>query len=129
MEKHGEIQIQLDGQILRVTAVGAFNLEGTRSAYQRIEVAATQIYQRPWAKLTDFRECMLGAPECLELIGFHNQWCLQHGCIGMALVVSNAFVRDLYKVQNPTDGLPIAVFTDPDTAHAHLLDLLATQQR
>ncbi len=125
MSTHGDIQIQLDRQLLYVRACGAFNLEGTRTAYSQIEAAAAQIYHQPWVKLSDFRECMLGGPECLTLIGIHNQWCLAHGCIGMALVVANAAVRDIYQAQTAASGLPLRIFTEPDSARQHLLALLA----
>lgn len=128
MSIHGDVHIRLDGQLLWVRAIGAFNLEGTRSAYQQIEAAAAQLYHQPWVKLSDFRECMLGGPECLAPIGRHNQWCLAHGCIGMALVVANAAVRDIYQAQTAASGLPLHIFTEPETAREHLLALLAAHR-
>lgn len=122
-EIHGDITVSTEGNLLLVVAHGAFNLEGTRRAYAAIEAAAAPLLTRPWFKLTDFRDCMLGGPECLALISQHNQWCVAHNCQAMALVVENAVVRDIYRARTAASGLPLTIHTNVDEARHYLLGL------
>ncbi|MBQ1782386.1 MAG: hypothetical protein II007_01890 [Gammaproteobacteria bacterium] len=123
-EIHGDVTVNAEGRLLLVVAHGAFNLEGTLRAYAAIEAAAAPLLAAPWVKVTDFRDCMLGGPECLELISRHNQWCITHNCQAMALVVENAVVRDIYRARTAASGLPLTIHTSLDEARQQVLTLL-----
>ena len=126
-EIHGDITVSAEDRLLLVVAHGAFNFEGTRRAYAAIEAAAAPLIAAPWVKVTDFRDCMLGGPDCLELIIRHNQWCVAHNCLAMALVVENAVVRDIYRARTAASGLPLTIHTSVDEAHQQVLAVLANR--
>lgn len=128
-EQHGTTQVERRGSVIYARIEGAFNLIGAAAGIAKVEALAANYGDAPWGKLTDMRGCMLGAPDTLPLITSHNQWCADHGCIGIALVVDTGLVKELYIRNSQGCSLVIATFHSPEEANNWLIQRLDEARR
>lgn len=113
MQPHGDIQLELQGNILIIIPKGPFNIEGAIIAVAKYKDSIEQKNLTKWYRLDIWDEDSMGTPEALEHSIEVFNWSQRHGCMATAIVVSNTIQSGIARKIIPQ---PMAVCYDKSVA-------------
>lgn len=87
--KHGESFISIDGDIITVKAIGAFNLEGIVKVITELELIIDNFCQKEFKLLFDYLQTDGGTPEVFEKINECNVWINSQNMVAKALIINS----------------------------------------
>jgi hypothetical protein len=90
MNKHGDLQVSWEGNILIIKAKGAFNEEGALAGIIEIKKIVSTKNLVSWHRLGFWDEEYLGSPSTLEMFKEVHEWCSENGCEKVGVVVCNS---------------------------------------
>jgi hypothetical protein len=95
MNRHGELQLSWEGNILIVKAKGAFNNEGALAGVIAIKKLVSTKNLPSWHRLGFWDEEYLGSPSTLQMFKEVHEWCSENGCGRVAVVVCNSLQENV----------------------------------
>lgn len=87
--EHGQSEIVIEGQIIHVRLIGAFNDFGANEYIRKVKQAILSFENSAIVMLIDDRALDGGTPESYQLIDEYNQWCKTQNILGKAIVTTN----------------------------------------
>ncbi len=87
--KHGESFISVDGDIITVKAIGAFNLEGIVKVITELELIIESFCQKEFKLLFDYSQTDGGTPEVFDKINECNVWLNSQNMVAKALIINS----------------------------------------
>lgn len=109
--EHGEYQLILEGQILKVKCLGSWNIELVKRMAKEFKEVATSISDKPWACMVDLLDWQLGVPEMWEEIYLINKWSCKNNQKFEVVVTNNTLMKSLLeKSHTAFTGVDTVVF-------------------
>lgn len=105
MKEHGTFEITRSGQVMTVVFHGMWNGATAKRMCQEFQKEATNISDKPWACLVDFRDWLLGPKEVFDEISQINIWCNQNNQRLEAVVCSRILQKQL--MSKSQENLPL----------------------
>jgi hypothetical protein len=99
--EHGESSISIDGDIITVKAVGAFNLEGIVKVIAELELIIDSFCQKEFKLLFDYSQTEGGTPEVFEKINECNVWLNSQNMIAKALIINSPINLAILESRTP----------------------------
>lgn len=118
MNRHGEVLLSWEGNILIIRAKGAFNEEGVQHAIDAIKETVSASKLDIWHRLGIWDEEALGSPSTLTLVKEIHEWCIDKGCNRIAIVLCNSVQQT---VAENMFGDKVHIFRDEGDAKQWLL--------
>jgi len=87
--EHGKCYISVDGDIITVKAVGAFNSEGIVKTIKELESVIESFGQKDFKWLFDYSETEGGTPDVFNKINECNIWLNNQNIIAKAIVINS----------------------------------------
>lgn len=113
---HGLSHVVRDGDIIRVTLKGAFNLEGT----ERYELQARRVINSfngaPFLMLVDDTEVEGGTPDAYAHLDRFNQWQNTQALVAKAFIVKQSLLKEIIMQRTPQLKLQNTGFFDNEAA-------------
>ena len=99
--EHGKNSISVDGNIITVKSVGAYNTEGVFKAIEELKVVIESFFQKEFKLLFDYTETYGGTPEVFEQINECNIWLNSQTMVAKALVINSAMHLSILESRTP----------------------------
>ncbi len=99
--EHGESSISIDGDIITVTAVGAFNLEGIVKVIAELKLIIGSFCQKEFKLLFDYSQTEGGTPEVFEKINECNVWLNSQNMVAKALIINSPINLAILESRTP----------------------------
>lgn len=98
---HGESSITIDGDIITVKAVGAFNLEGIVKVIAELELVIDSFCKKKFKLLFDYSQTEGGTPEVFEKINECNVWLNSQNMVAKALIINSPINLAILESRTP----------------------------
>ena len=95
MEKHGELLVSWEENILIIKVNGSFNKEGALAGITAIKESICRKNIETGHRLGFWDEEYLGSPSTMKMFKDAHEWCAENGCERVAVVVSNIVQQDV----------------------------------
>jgi len=125
--RHGKCSISVDGNIITVKAIGAFNTEGIVKAIEQLESVIENFCQKEFKLLFDYTETEGGTPEVFDKINECNIWLNSQNMVAKALVIRSATNLDILESRTPARKTQNTKVFDDITAAMNWLKLQSLQ--
>ena len=99
--EHGKSFISVDGDIITVKAVGAYNTEGIVKVIEELKVIIESFSHKEFKLLFDYTETDGGTPEVFEKINECNIWLNSQNMVAKALVINSAMHLSILESRTP----------------------------
>jgi len=99
--EHGKYFISVDGDIITVKSVGAFNREGTAKVIVELKLAIESFSDKNFKLLFDYTETDGGTPEVFEQINECNIWLNSQNMVAKALIINSAMHLSILESRTP----------------------------
>jgi len=99
--EHGESSISIDGDLITVKAVGAFNLEGIVKVITDLELIINSFCQKEFKLLFDYSQTEGGTPEVFEKINECNIWLNSQNMVAKALIINSPITLAILESRTP----------------------------
>jgi hypothetical protein len=103
--EHGQSSISVDGDIISVKAVGAFNQEGIVKSIEELKVVIESFCQKEFKLLIDYSEIEGGTPEVFERINECNLWLNTQNMVAKVLVINSSVNLAILESRTPARKL------------------------
>lgn len=100
--RHGDVLISVDNQIINVELTGAFNYEGAKYYSTKIKRAINSLKIKKFAVCVDIRGVEGGTPEAFQELEQLNSWLNSNGLIAKAFVKKGSFLCQLLRINCPS---------------------------
>ena len=87
--KHGESNISVDGDIISVIAIGAFNKAGIVNTIEQLESVIKSFDQKKFKLLFDYSRIEGGTPDVFTKINECNIWLNNQNMVAKAVVINS----------------------------------------
>lgn len=101
-DKHGDIDLSLDGNIIIATFVGSFNEECIVEYSDNIKAMVAEFGDQPFAILVDNRKLEGGTPEAYGVLEGYNQWLLTTKIVAKAFITPSSITMDIINSYAPS---------------------------
>ena len=99
--EHGKCSVSVDGDIITVKAVGAFNSEGIVKAIKELESVIESFGQKEFKLLFDYSETEGGTPDVFDKINECNLWLNNQNMIAKAIVINSPTNLEILESRTP----------------------------
>lgn len=100
-ENHGKSFISVDGNIITIKVIGAFNSEGSAKLIEELKVVIESFYQKQFKLLFDYTSAEGGTPEVFEKINECNIWLNSQNMVAKALVINSDVILTILESRTP----------------------------
>ncbi|MCJ8337126.1 MAG: hypothetical protein MJK10_01530 [Pseudomonadales bacterium] len=125
--EHGKYFISVDGDIITVKAVGAFNSEGIVKAIEELESVIESFSQKKFKLLFDYLETEGGTPDVFEKINECNIWLNSQNMVAKALVINSSTYLAILENRTPARSSQNAKSFNDKTSAINWLKLQSQQ--
>ena len=98
---HGQSSISVDGDIITVKAVGAFNVEGITKTIEQLKFFIEGFGQKEFKLLFDYTETEGGTPDVFDKINECNIWLNSQNMVAKAVVVHSEILLKILESRTP----------------------------
>ncbi|MCJ8296339.1 MAG: hypothetical protein MJK15_18225 [Colwellia sp.] len=98
---HGQSSISVDGDIITVKAVGAFNVEGITKTIEQLKFFIEGFGQKEFKLLFDYTETEGGTPDVFDKINECNIWLNSQNMVAKAVVVHSEILFKILESRTP----------------------------
>ena len=99
--EHGKCFISVDGDIITVKAVGAFNSEGIVKTIEELESGIESFSQKKFKLVFDYSQTEGGTPDVFEKINECNIWLNSQNMVAKALVINSSVLLEILESRTP----------------------------
>jgi len=99
--EHGTTSISIDGNIISMKSVGAFNREGTVRAIEKLTLAIENFSQKRFKMLFDYTKVEGGTPDVFEKIDEFNLWLNNQNMAAKALIINSSAMLEILESKSP----------------------------
>jgi hypothetical protein len=99
---HGEVSIEVIGNIIIVRTAGAFNEYGAQNYTNAIRAAVNGIQDQSFSILTNNLEFLGATPEAYQELESYNVWLNQQNLIAKAMVITSSITLDVINKLSPS---------------------------
>jgi len=99
--EHGKSYISVDGNIITVKAVGAYNKEGMVKTIEELESTIESFNQKEFKLLFDYTLSEGGTPDVFDKINECNIWLNSQNMIAKALVINSSMHLSILESRTP----------------------------
>jgi len=99
--EHGTTSISIDGDIISMKSVGAFNREGTVRAIEKLTLAIENFSQKRFKMLFDYTKVEGGTPDVFEKIDEFNLWLNNQNMAAKALIINSSAMLEILESKSP----------------------------
>jgi len=103
--EHGKSYISVDGDIITVKAVGAYNKEGMIKTIVELESVIDTFNQKAFKLLFDYSQAEGGTPEVFDKINECNIWLNSQNMVAKALVINSSMHLAILESRTPARNL------------------------
>ncbi len=103
--EHGKSTFSINGNIITVKAVGAYNLDGIKKTIKDLESAIMSFDGKAFKLLFDYLEIEGGTPEVFDKINECNIWLNSQNMVAKALVINSPTVLSILESRTPARKL------------------------
>lgn len=100
--EHGEVTIEVRGNIIIARTVGAFNEYGAQKFTQGIRSAVDDMQGDSFLILINNLEFLGGTPEAYQVLETYNVWLNQQKLIAKAMVITSNITLDVIDKLSPS---------------------------
>ncbi len=101
-DRHGDVQISIEGNIIIATLTGAFNKEGAIKYTEEVKSIIKPLKGEKYAILVDNFNMEGGTPEAYQVLEEYNQWLNKTNIVAKAIVVKTLVTTELIKSWSPS---------------------------
>ena len=98
---HGQSSISVDGDIITVKAVGAFNVEGITKTIEQLKFFIEGFGQKEFKLLFDYTETDGGTPDVFDKINECNIWLNSQNMVAKAVVIHSEILLKILESRTP----------------------------
>ena len=98
---HGQSSISVDGDIITVKAVGAFNVEGITKTIEQLKLFIEGFGQKEFKLLFDYTETDGGTPDVFDKINECNIWLNSQNMVAKAVVIHSEILLKILESRTP----------------------------
>ncbi|NQY47730.1 MAG: hypothetical protein HRT50_01255 [Colwellia sp.] len=113
---HGQSSISVDGDIITVKAVGAFNLEGITKTIEQLKLFIEGFGQKEFKLLFDYTEIDGGTPDVFDKINECNIWLNSQNMVAKAVVINSSILLAILESRTPARNSQNAQSFDDTTS-------------
>ena len=113
---HGQSSISVDGDIITVKAVGAFNLEGITKTIEQLKLFIEGFGQKEFKLLFDYTETEGGTPDVFDKINECNIWLNSQNMVAKAVVINSSILLAILESRTPARNSQNAQSFDDTTS-------------
>ena len=113
---HGQSSISVDGDIITVKAVGAFNLEGITKTIEQLKLFIEGFGQKEFKLLFDYTETDGGTPDVFDKINECNIWLNSQNMVAKAVVINSSILLAILESRTPARNSQNAQSFDDTTS-------------
>ena len=99
--EHGRSYISVDGDIITVKAVGAYNKEGMIKTIEQLESVINSFNQKEFKLLFDYSQAEGGTPDVFDIINECNIWLNSQNMVAKALVINSSMHLTILESRTP----------------------------
>jgi hypothetical protein len=99
--EHGKFSISVDGDIITIKAVGAFNAEGAVKIIEQLKSVIESFCQKEFKLLFDYSETEGGTPDVYQKINECNIWLNSQNMVAKALVIDSSMKLAILESRTP----------------------------
>jgi len=103
--EHGKCFISVDGNIISVKALGAFNEEGIVKTIEELKSVIERFGHQEFKLLFDYTQTEGGTPEVFEKINECNVWLNTQNMVAKALVINSSTNLAILESRTPARSL------------------------
>jgi len=123
---HGEYKLNIDGNILNLQLIGAFNEIGAQQFTSAMKASIKALNGQPFAILVNDLEVIGGTPEAYAELEEYNQWLNTQKLVAKAMVIISPITLAIVDKYAPSrNEQNIAVFNTEEPALIWLKEQLA----
>lgn len=109
---HGHSHVIRDGNIIRATLEGAFNLEGAGQYEKQARREIGSFNGAPFLMLVDNTEVEGGTPEAYSELDRFNQWQNTQALVAKAIIVTQSLLKEILLQRTPNLSMQNSAFFD-----------------
>ena len=113
---HGQSSISVDGDIITVKAVGAFNVEGITKTIEQLKLFIEGFGQKEFKLLFDYTETDGGTPDVFDKINECNIWLNSQNMVAKAVVINSSILLAILESRTPARNSQNAQSFDDTTS-------------
>ncbi len=114
---HGEVEIDIQDNIIIVRSTGAFNEFGAQKYTQGIKAAVASLQNQRFSILVNNLAFLGGTPEAYQELENYNIWLNKQKLIGKAMVITSSTTIDVIDKLSPSRAVQQTKnFTNEDDA-------------
>ena len=113
---HGQSSISVDGDIITVKAVGAFNVEGITKTIEQLKFFIEGFGQKEFKLLFDYTEIDGGTPDVFDKINECNIWLNSQNMVAKAVVINSSILLAILESRTPARNSQNAQSFDDTTS-------------
>ena len=98
---HGKSSISIDGDIITVTSIGSFNVEGIVQVIDELTLIIEDLNNKEFKLLFDYLQTEGGTPEVFEKINECNIWLNSQNMVAKAVLIHSPINMDLLESRTP----------------------------
>ena len=115
--EHGKSYISVDGDLITVKIIGAFNKEGVIQSIEEIKSAVESFNQKKFKLLFDYSKAEGGTPDVFDKINECNIWLNSQNMVAKAIVINSSIHLAILESRTPARNLQKSKnFEDKGTA-------------
>ena len=115
--QHGEVTIEITGNIIIVRTIGAFNEYGAKKYTDGMKAAVDSLDDKSFSILVNNLEFLGGTPEAYQELEDYNIWLNQEKLIAKAMVITSTIILDVIDKLSPSRAAQqTKSFADENTA-------------
>ncbi len=99
---HGDVEIDILGNIIIVRSTGAFNEFGAQKYTQGIKAAVEGLQEQAFSILVNNLDFLGGTPEAYQELENYNIWLNKQKLIGKAMVITSSITLDVIDKLSPS---------------------------
>lgn len=123
---HGDFEIIVADDVIRVKAWGAYNEGGTRKFCHSLEQEVAKLDGKAFAMISNLLELEGATPESWELAKQHNDWLATTSIAAKAIITKGSLISTLAQRSNDTSmNDKTRIFDDIKQAESWVAEIMA----
>ena len=115
--EHGKSYISVDGDLIAVKIIGAFNKEGMIRSIKELKSVIESFDQKNFKLLFDYSQAEGGTPDVFDKINECNIWLNSQNMVAKAIVINSSIHLAILESRTPARNVQKSkIFKDKTTA-------------